>query len=132
MKASELLSRALEEFDERGWGTGELLDIDSGHVCALGALGCAAGLENDMRAGSYVPFHEIGGDPDILAALGELYPVMPGTPVDEFDAEADDFVTTYRTANNDDDVYEWNDASTEERVREVFNKALDTALAAGK
>lgn len=111
MKASEIIREGKVRFFERGWGKETLLAPDTGFVCSLGALGLAAGIEEDRLLGQDALPNE-----EKVGALGEAIAWL-------VEACGQESLWQYMTLA--DRVVEFNDAEdrTFDEVVDAFDRA---------
>lgn len=133
---AELITRA-RDYLRNGWGTVHMYDMNTGCVCALGALVFAAGhgdLLEERAAGNEFGYGDayllFGGVDDIDGRFGEK---VDEQLVDALHTVAETIRKKYRlpeTLGDIDEVFSFNDAQrTVKKVDEVFAEAAKRAAA---
>ncbi|QFP95113.1 hypothetical protein SEA_MINECRAFTSTEVE_49 [Gordonia phage MinecraftSteve] len=114
MNVKETLTAAKELLKTEGWTKGDLIAKD-GCLCALGAVGLAAGREEEVRNEDYDIFDE---DPAAKAAVEALINQIP----------SEVFSTLWIDYDNPDysAIHEFNDyrKTRKEDVLALFDKAI--------
>jgi hypothetical protein len=120
---AELAAKTANEIRTRGWATGQLIDEETGAVCAVG--GCGAAFYGDPGKG----YDEDGNGYDtFLTTVANA--VKPGWRKEKW-LDYDDNVTNEPMYDGPYEViYSWNDHATEAEVLALFDKLADEQEAA--